>query len=162
MTTMVRVFRAAPRVETVCVNQPIARCRSGSERAWVTVWWIIDDDPVGMLTLPTPPTDVAILQPPAAVSMRVIRPERPVENCFIESFSGKLRDGCLSQSWFLSLGEVPTDRFETNASTPNCSYGIDDARRKLEAWRLHYNTQRPYSSLKDPTPPDRGVYLEAR
>ena len=54
-----------------------------------------------------------------------------MENAFIESFNGRLRDECLNANLFFS---------------------IEDARRKLEAWRLDYNTQRPHSSLKDRTP----------
>ncbi|MBK6780846.1 MAG: transposase [Gemmatimonadetes bacterium] len=31
------------------------------------------------------------------IHLDFIRPGHPVENCFIESFNGKLRDECLSQ-----------------------------------------------------------------
>ena len=65
------------------------------------------------------------------VQLEFIRPGKPVENAFIESFNGRLRDECLNANLFFS---------------------IDDARRKLETWRLHYNTQRPHSSLNDRTP----------
>src|SRR5882757_8777495 len=44
----------------------------------------------------------------------------------VESFNGRLRDECLNTNWFLSL---------------------DDARRKIEAWREHYNESRPHTSL---------------
>jgi putative transposase len=37
------------------------------------------------------------------VKLDFIRPGRPVENAFSESFSGKFRDECLNQSWFASL-----------------------------------------------------------
>jgi transposase InsO family protein len=33
-----------------------------------------------------------------------IRPEKPVENAFIESFNGRLRDECLNSHWFLVRG----------------------------------------------------------
>jgi putative transposase len=56
---------------------------------------------------------------------------RPVENGFIESFNGRLRDQCLNVEWFSSL---------------------DDARTKLAKFREHYNQQRPHSSLADRTP----------
>ena len=65
------------------------------------------------------------------VQLQFIRPGKPVENAFIESFNGRLRDECLNANLFFS---------------------IEDARRKLEAWRLDYNTQRPHSSLADRTP----------
>jgi putative transposase len=65
------------------------------------------------------------------VQLCFIRPGRPVENGFIESFNGRLRDECLNVEWFGSLGE---------------------ARRTLAAWRTHYNQQRPHSALGDETP----------
>ncbi len=65
------------------------------------------------------------------VKLDYIRPGKPVENAFIESFNGKLRDECLNEHWFLDL---------------------KDARDKLESWRLDYNTFRPHSSLGDLTP----------
>jgi putative transposase len=65
------------------------------------------------------------------VRLCFIRPGRPVENGFIESFNGRLRDECLNVEWFASL---------------------DDARRKLAKFREHYNHQRPHSALADRTP----------
>jgi len=65
------------------------------------------------------------------VKLDFIRPGKPVENAFIESFNGKFRDECLNDNWFLSL---------------------EDARKIIEAWRLDYNRQRPHSSLGDMTP----------
>lgn len=49
-----------------------------------------------------------------------------MENGFIESFNGKLRDECLNTELFFS---------------------VEDARQKLEAWRKDYNEQRPHSAL---------------
>ena len=60
-----------------------------------------------------------------------IRPGRPVENGYIESFNGKLRDECLNVEVFFNLA---------------------DARRKLYVWRRDYNHQRPHSALDDRTP----------
>lgn len=65
------------------------------------------------------------------VMLQFIRPGKPVENCFIESFNGRLRDECLNQHWFLSLA---------------------DAQRTIEAWRVNYNTARPHGSLGGLTP----------
>ncbi len=62
----------------------------------------------------------------AGIQLDFISPGRPVENGYIESFNGKLRDECLSQSWFLSLSE---------------------AQEQLEGWRREYNETRPHSSL---------------
>ena len=64
------------------------------------------------------------------VQLCFIRPGRPVENGFIESFNGRLRDECLNVEWFSSL---------------------DDARRKLAKFREHYNRERPHSALADRT-----------
>jgi putative transposase len=65
------------------------------------------------------------------VQLCFIRPGRPVENGFIESFNGRLRDECLNVEWFSSL---------------------EDARRKLAKFREHYNRERPHSALADRTP----------
>ncbi len=65
------------------------------------------------------------------VSLSFIRPGKPVENAFIESFNGRLRDECLNQHWFLSLS---------------------DARRTIESWRQSYNTARPHCGLHHLTP----------
>ena len=60
------------------------------------------------------------------VELRFIRPGKPVQNCFIESFNGTIRRDCLEANWFDSLA---------------------DARRKIEAWRNEYNHDRPHTSL---------------
>jgi len=67
------------------------------------------------------------------IKLEFSRPGKPVDNAFIESFNGSLRDECLNTNWFLS---------------------IDDARDKLEAWRRDYNEFRPHSSLGNMTPSD--------
>jgi putative transposase len=65
------------------------------------------------------------------VQLIFIRAGRPVENGFIESFNGRLRDECLNVEWFTSL---------------------DEARGKLAVWRHHYNHERPHGALRDQTP----------
>ena len=65
------------------------------------------------------------------VQLDVIRRGKPVENAFIESFNGRLRDECLNVHQFIS---------------------IDDAKAKIEAWRVDYNQRRPHSSLGHLTP----------
>jgi len=62
-----------------------------------------------------------------------IPPGQPWKNGFIESFHDKFRDECLQREWFQSLLE---------------------AQVMIEDWRLHYNTQRPHSSLDYQTPAD--------
>ena len=65
------------------------------------------------------------------IKLDFIRPGKPNENAFIESFNGKFRDECLNENWFLSL---------------------EDARRTIEEWRIDYNETRPHSSLGGLTP----------
>jgi len=60
------------------------------------------------------------------VRLEFIQPGKPVQNAYVESFNGRLRDECLNANWFLSLR---------------------DARQKIESWRRDYNEQRPHSSL---------------
>ena len=65
------------------------------------------------------------------VKLTFIRPGKPVENAYIESFNGRFRDECLNENWFLSL---------------------EHARRIIEKWRIDYNNERPHSSLGYLTP----------
>ena len=65
------------------------------------------------------------------VTLDFSRPGKPTDNALIESFNGSFRDECLNVNWFLS---------------------VDDARKKVEAWRREYNSFRPHSSLGDLTP----------
>jgi len=60
-----------------------------------------------------------------------MRPGKPIENAYIESFNGRFRDECLNEHWFLTMAH---------------------ARRVIEHWRIEYNTERPHSSLGDLTP----------
>jgi len=60
------------------------------------------------------------------VRLRFIEPGKPVQNAFVESFNGKLRDECLNLHWFRSLRH---------------------ARAEIGAWRRHYNAERPHSAL---------------
>ena len=59
------------------------------------------------------------------------RPGKPTDNCFVESFNGSFRDECLNLHWFES---------------------IDDAKAKIEAWRVEYNESRPHQALNEMTP----------
>ena len=60
------------------------------------------------------------------VALDYITPGKPTENAFIESFNSRLREECLDQQLFLSL---------------------EDAKQKIEEWRIFYNELRPHSSL---------------
>ena len=65
------------------------------------------------------------------VTLDFSRPGKPTDNAYIESFNARFRAECLNEHWFLSL---------------------DDAREKIEAWRVSYNEHRPHSSLGNRTP----------
>jgi putative transposase len=65
------------------------------------------------------------------VQLHFIEPGKPVQNAYIESFNGRLRDECLNEHWFGSLYQ---------------------AREIIEAWREDYNGVRPHSGLDNRTP----------
>ena len=71
------------------------------------------------------------------VRLRFIEPGKPVQNAFVESLNGKLRDECLNLHWFRSLRH---------------------AREEIGAWRRHYNAVRPHSALGYMSPME---FLEA-
>ena len=60
------------------------------------------------------------------VELDFSRPGRPSDNALVEAFNSRFRQECLNQHWFMSL---------------------EDAKAKIEAWRLEYNTDRPHSAL---------------
>ena len=60
-----------------------------------------------------------------------IAPGRPMQNGYIESFNGRMRDELLNESLFIDL---------------------DQARQLIGAWVTDYNTARPHSSLGYKTP----------
>lgn len=65
------------------------------------------------------------------VTLHFSRPGKPVDNAFIESFNGRLRDECLNTNWF---------------------YGLQHARDVIAEWLIDYNEKRPHSSLAGLTP----------
>ena len=65
------------------------------------------------------------------VKLVFIQPGKPMQNGFIESFNGKFRDECLNENWFTSL---------------------EEARKIIGKWRVHYNEERPHSALGYQTP----------
>lgn len=65
------------------------------------------------------------------IELHFIQPGKPVQNCYIESFNGRLRDECLNQHYFLSLR---------------------DAQFHIERWRREYNTDRPHTACYPLTP----------
>jgi len=67
------------------------------------------------------------------VRIDFIKPGKPIQNAFIESFNGRLRHECLNQHYFETLQE---------------------AKKIIEDWRMEYNTFRPHGSLNGLTPED--------
>jgi putative transposase len=72
------------------------------------------------------------------VTLDFIRPGKPVENAFIESFNGRLRDECLNVYAFESIAH---------------------AQAIINAWRADYNHHRPHGALGHLTPSE---YAEQR
>jgi len=66
-----------------------------------------------------------------AIEWHYIAPGKPMQNGFVESFNGRLRDECLNEHLFTNLKE---------------------ARQIIEEWRIDYNTNRPHTSLNGLTP----------
>jgi len=62
---------------------------------------------------------------------RWLRPGKPTDNAFVESFNGTLRTECLNAHWFTSLV---------------------DAQQTIEAWRREYNESRPHRALGERSP----------
>jgi putative transposase len=75
------------------------------------------------------------------VNLSFIRPGKPNENAYIESFNGKFRDECLNEHWFITMAQ---------------------ARRVIELWRIEYNTERPHSSIGNITPEEYAENLMAK
>jgi putative transposase len=65
------------------------------------------------------------------VRLTFSRPGKPMDNPFIESFNGRLRDEHLNVELFFSVA---------------------DAQRKILEWQRDYNEDRPHSSLGDISP----------
>ena len=67
------------------------------------------------------------------VEWHYIAPGKPQQNGYVESFNGRLRDECLNETLFVSLGH---------------------ARSVLRLWRDDYNHVRPHSGVGGLTPAD--------
>jgi transposase InsO family protein len=65
------------------------------------------------------------------VEWHYIAPGKPMQNGYVESFNGRMRDELLNESLF---------------------FGIDHARSAIAEWREDFNTARPHSSLGYQTP----------
>lgn len=77
----------------------------------------------------------------ARIEWHYIAPGKPMQNGFIESFNGRLRDTLLNETLFSSLAQ---------------------ARAALLRWQLDYNTTRPHSKLGWQTPIDFAATFHPR
>jgi transposase InsO family protein len=75
------------------------------------------------------------------IALRLIEPDKPNQNAYVESFNGRFRDECLNEHWFMSLAH---------------------ARAVIEDWRREYNEERPKRSLGGLTPAQYAKQLAAR
>jgi putative transposase len=65
------------------------------------------------------------------ITLDFSRPGKPTDNAYVESFNASVRLECLGQHWFMDL---------------------DEARKKVEDWRMEYNEVRQHSTIGDRTP----------
>ena len=68
-----------------------------------------------------------------AIEWHYIAPGKPMQNGFVESFNGRMRDELLNETMFRNLAH---------------------ARIVIAAWAADYNTERPHSALNYQTPAD--------
>jgi putative transposase len=76
-------------------------------------------------------TAILVWQQVTGIDWHYIQPGKPIQNAFVESFNGRLRDECLNETAFRSLGH---------------------ARALIAEWRDDYNRHRPHTSLGGLTP----------
>jgi transposase InsO family protein len=74
------------------------------------------------------------------IDWHYIAPGKPMQNGFVESFNGRMRDELLNETLFLDL---------------------DQARQLIGTWAADYNTARPHSSLGYKTPAAYAKHLTA-
>lgn len=74
------------------------------------------------------------------IDLYFIKPGKPTENGFIESFNGTFREECLNTNWFWS---------------------IQEAQIIIERWQKEYNEERPHGSLGGLTPSQFALKLKA-
>ena len=75
-----------------------------------------------------------------AIDWHYIAPGKPMQNGFVESFNGRMRDELLNETLFRSL---------------------DHARSAIARWAEDYNTARPHSALDYRTPAAYAAILQA-
>ena len=113
----------------------VARSITGHSVSEVLDWLCELRDPPESITVDNGPefTSAAVdsWAHSKGIVLDFIRPGKPIDNAYIESFNGRLRDECLNEHFFSSL---------------------KDAQKKIERWRVDYNNHRPHSGLNNLTP----------
>ena len=74
------------------------------------------------------------------VEWHYIQPGKPMQNGFVESFNGRMRDELLNETLF---------------------FGLDHAKQEISDWIEDYNEQRPHSALNYETPAAYAAKLTA-
>lgn len=75
-----------------------------------------------------------------AIAWHYITPGKPMQNGFVESFNGKMRDELLNETLF---------------------YSLDHAKSAIAKWAKDYNTARPHSALDYRTPATYAAILQS-
>ena len=113
-----------------CVGQIVDTSISGARMAWYLTALAGDRNLPTTIVCDNGPelTSKALFfwSRQSGVKPHFIQPAKPTQSAFVESFNGTMRHHCLNQLWFRSL---------------------EEARDQIEAWRRHYNEERPHSSL---------------
>lgn len=65
------------------------------------------------------------------IEVEYIRPGKPIQNAYVESFNSRFREECLNEFTFENL---------------------EDAKRRVERWRRYYNENRPHTAIEFKTP----------
>jgi putative transposase len=117
---VIAVDTSLPATRVIAVLDQLARARGGLPRSLV-----VDHGPEFISRA----LDLWAYR--RGIELIFIRPGKPVENAYVESFHSRFRDECLSTHWFETL---------------------PDARFHIERWRQDYNEVRPHTSLAGRTP----------
>lgn len=108
------------------------RLRGGRKRAFPCM--VVSDNGTEL-------TSNAILkrQEDSKVDWHYIAPGKPMQNGFVESFNGRMRDECLNEQLFDNLRH---------------------SRKLIAAWRTDFNHHRPHTSLTGMTPVEYAIRSE--
>jgi hypothetical protein len=88
----------------------------------------------------------------AGVQLAFIRPVKPNENAYIESFNGKFRDECLNERWFLSMAHARevTHSSLGNRTPEEFALAISEGQRKAYLYPQTLNSRRTKTGVRSP------------